>query len=74
MERVIEDGKRLAEEHWGYVEGLIELILKGEQKAVFSVSKEYLMELLKFQYIEAFIHGYKHGVEDFPWQEEEKRR
>jgi len=55
MSEVYQEAKKLAEEHWDYVERLIELMIENE------------MELLKFHYVEAFIHGYKHGVEDSAW-------
>lgn len=46
--------RKLAESHWKYVEGL----LKIHKEHPDSIAK------VKYHYIETFIHGYKHGVED----------
>ena len=51
------DGKqlaKLAKDHWEYVEEL--LIAHGE--------KNEDIELIGFHYRTAFIHGFKHGVEE----------
>ena len=61
MEKVRQEAQKLAEEHWSYIGKLMELMLGRE------------LELLKFHYTEAFIHGYKHGLEDSVWIEQETR-
>lgn len=45
--------KQLAEEHWGYIEAL----LKAHEE-------EYNIKQIEFHYKSAFIHGYKHAIED----------
>lgn len=45
---------QLAEEHWKYVESLLKA--HGEE--------DELIEQIGFHYISAFIHGYKHAMED----------
>lgn len=47
-----EEIKELAEHHWRFIEGLL-VCLKGK-------SKEEI-DLMKYLYIQAFIHGFKHG-------------
>lgn len=47
-------GKELAEKHWEYIESLF-----TTHKA-----EEDIVEICKFHYITAFIHGYGHGYED----------
>ncbi len=42
------DAEKLAREHWRYTGNLLKLALK----------------LAKFLYVQAFIHGVKHGKED----------
>ena len=44
----------LAEEHWKYVEGILNLYNEDKD----TISK------LKYHYIETFIHGMKHGFDD----------
>jgi hypothetical protein len=44
-----------AEAHWRYVESLLRR--HGEESAI--------VERCRFHYVEAFVHGYKHGVEDY---------
>lgn len=46
--------KALADAHWEYVEKLIEA--HGADQAT--------REVAGFHYKSAFIHGYKHGIED----------
>jgi len=50
----MERAKRLAEEHWSYVEELL---------TTHGVDRDGV-EITKFHYISAFIHGYKHAMED----------
>lgn len=50
----VDPAKELAEAHWGYVESL----LTAHQV------KAELIDNAKFHYISAFVHGYKHAVED----------
>ena len=45
---------KLAEDHWGYVESLLE---------VHGIASEVIF-LCSFHYRTAFDHGYKHGVDD----------
>ena len=47
-----EESKKLAEEHWSYIEAL--LLAHGEKD---------ILEVIGFHYKSAFIHGFKHGVE-----------
>lgn len=44
---------QIAEDHWSYIEKLLEA----------HNEPEISLEKIKFHYISAFIHGYKHGVE-----------
>lgn len=47
-------GKKLAEEHWrNYIEELVEAHEKDKS----------VIPIVKFHYISAFTHGYKHGQE-----------
>jgi len=48
-----EDVKKLADDHWSYVKGLIEQHDPGAD-----------IEIIGFHYTTAMIHGYKHGMED----------
>ena len=45
---------KLAEEHWNYIDKLLEL---------HAVEKE-LRDIISYHYKTAFIHGYKHAMED----------
>jgi len=54
-----DQAKKLANEHWNYVGELV----KWGQDGIASLAPEQLIELIKFHYLSAFIHGYKHGVE-----------
>ena len=45
--------KKLANDHWGYIESLL------EAHHVLNTT----IELIEFHYKSAFIHGFKHGVE-----------
>ena len=46
--------KQLADDHWKYVAEVVEIHEEGLD----------VIEKCKFHYKTAFIHGYKHGVED----------
>ena len=47
-------GQELAEAHWSYIEELLEAHNELEN----------ITALVKFHYISAFIHGYKHAMEN----------
>lgn len=47
-------GTELGETHWVYIEKLLRV--HGEEDKV--------IEKIKFHYIQAMKHGYKHGVKD----------
>lgn len=44
----------LAEEHWQYVERLLDIHYKGPTD----------ITIIEFHYRSAFVHGYKHAKED----------
>lgn len=48
------DGEKLAEQHWMYIEKL--LVVHGED--------EKTIQKIKFHYIQAGKHFYKHGFSD----------
>jgi len=52
--------RKIAEQHWEYNSELINHLLKAFN---IEVNKE-LLELLRFLYVEAMIHGYKHRMEE----------
>lgn len=54
--------KALAEAHWGYVEDVLSNHDLTERE----------IGIAKFHYVSAFIHGYKHGVEDSQYPDEER--
>jgi hypothetical protein len=54
MNDISEKGKELGETHWKYIESL--LIVHGED--------EEIIQKIKFHYIQAMKHGYKHGIND----------
>lgn len=49
-----EEIKELAENHWIFVEGLLDSLPGGDEA----------MQAMAYLYIKAFIHGYKHGKVD----------
>ena len=56
----LEEVRRLAEDHWKYTSELIVHVLR-----IYNIKMdEELLEILRFLYVEAMIHGYKHGIED----------
>lgn len=46
--------KQLADEHWGYIVGLLEAHEEDNK----------LIDQIGFHYKSAFIHGYKHAMEE----------
>jgi len=52
--------RKLAEDHWKYTEEVARQILKIYN----ATPNEQVLELCKFFYIEAMIHGIKHGREE----------
>ena len=52
------DAEKTANEHWKYTEGIINKFRKQE------MSINEILKLCKYLYIQAFIHGFKHGVEE----------
>jgi hypothetical protein len=54
--------KALAEAHWSYVESVLSNHDLSERE----------IGIAKFHYISAFIHGYKHGVEENHYPDEER--
>ena len=48
------DARKKAEEHWSYIEKLLRT--HGEVEPV--------IKKIGFHYVEAFVHGVKHGKED----------
>ena len=57
-----EEIRELAEEHWKYTEGVIQRIVTGKWTDV--VLEKETLSLFKYVYVEALIHGFKHGKED----------
>lgn len=54
MNEVSEKGNKIGETHWEYIEKLLRV--HGEDDKV--------IEKIKFHYIQAMKHGYKHGLSD----------
>jgi hypothetical protein len=54
MNEVSEKGTQLGETHWGYIEQLLRV--HGEDEKV--------IQKIRFHYVQAMKHGYKHGVND----------
>jgi len=50
--------KEVAEAHWEYVEEVIKHCTRGHNL------KKWILALIKFMYITAFIHGWKHAKEE----------
>ena len=48
------DVEKLAYDHWSYISGLLHA--HGEE--------EYVIQKIGYHYVTAFIHGYKHAVEE----------
>ena len=49
----------MAEEHWEYTKGILDIIANGNTENI-------AFELTRYLYIEAFKHGYKHGSDGIP--------
>ena len=49
-----EKGLDLGNQHWNYIENLLKI--HGEEDSV--------IEKIKFHYVQAMTHGYKHGLND----------
>ena len=47
-----------AEAHWGYTKWIVEHGLEIDR------GMEHLLKLMGYLYVEAMIHGYKHGADD----------
>ena len=56
----MEGAEKLANDHWSYVEQVITIGNKTE----WDKSAKNILNVIKFHYISAFIHGFKHGVEE----------
>lgn len=54
-----EQAKKLAEEHWSYVG---EVVKQGAGSLVY-LTQDQIIDIIKFHYQSAFVHGFKHGVE-----------
>ena len=48
------ESEEVAKAHWDYISELLE-VHKEDSKTI---------DMVKFHYISAFIHGWKHGVEE----------
>jgi len=59
----LNDFKEKAQAHWGYTEQIILLSLPEDMRTHFE--KNYI-PLMKYLYIQAMCHGWKHGVEENP--------
>ncbi len=57
------DFKEKAQAHWGYTEQIIMLTVSEEERPYFE--KTYI-PLMKYLYIQAMCHGFKHGTEENP--------
>ena len=52
--KIKNDMEKLVEAHWKYIEGMLKV--HGEM--------EDMIKVIGYHYKTAFIHGYKHGVEE----------
>ena len=57
----MESFKEKAQAHWGYTEQIILLSVPEDMRAHFE--KTYI-PLMKYLYIQAMCHGFKHGYEE----------
>ena len=53
-EDISKRGTILGEQHWKYIENLLKLHNEDNRK----------IEQIKFHYIQAMKHGYKHGIKE----------
>ena len=51
--------RKLANDHWGYIAQLLEAHDESSDT----------IEICRFHYVEAFVHGYKHALEDLENEE-----
>jgi len=58
-----ERAEKLAEAHWQYVKEALETVMPHDTEEDKKINEEVL-DIIGFHYKTAFIHGYKHGVED----------
>lgn len=64
------DIEKLAQEHWDWVEGLLESQCRDGEWGLIDysvrpkISNPSIKPIVEYLYKTAFIHGYKHGVED----------
>lgn len=56
MDNELPEVKKLAEEHWNYIEELLKTHNQYDSEE---------SEVYKFHYISAFVHGYRHAMQDF---------
>jgi len=54
MKKDVKDVISMSESHWNYIRKL--LLLHGE--------KQDVIDKIGWHYIQAMIHGYKHGIQD----------
>lgn len=52
--------EQIAEEHWEYTEGIINILVRE----IGLVEVAVLRELAEYLYVKAMIHGLKHRLED----------
>ena len=55
--------KKLAEDHWSYVKGVLET-QNNFATCVNDCLMEAVVEVIGHHYKTAFIHGFKHGIEN----------
>ena len=67
---VLPIGEKLANEHWGYVE---KVLVVGREPTWDEKVQDYVVDIepiknmisvIEFHYKSAFIHGFKHGIEE----------
>ena len=56
------DETKIALDHWLWVEGLIERTITG------NMTQDEVTELCQYLYRTAFVHGWKHAIEDLEQQ------
>ena len=53
--------KKVSESHWGYVKGVLE-----SSHIQLTYSREEVLKMREHDYLTAFRHGFKHGLEAKP--------
>lgn len=53
-EKILDRSNTLANDHWGYIEGLLRAHTESDT----------IITAIKYHYLTAFVHGYKHALED----------